>query len=138
MNDLEKYFYKSQIDWIDDDSPLKLAVKSRQTGFSYANAFRLVALVSAKNARLDAFISSRDQFQARLQLEDCLRWGKLLDAGLPERHHPQRSRVPQRRRPRALDVRPRWPWSRGNARFPPPQVIRAGKNGCFRLWFRPS
>ena len=78
MKDLDKYFYKSQRDWILDDSPLKIAVKSRQVGFWYANAFRLVMLVSAKNARLDAFISSRDEFQAKLQLEDCAYWADEL------------------------------------------------------------
>src|SRR5262245_33338534 len=78
---LNTYFYPSQRAWIKDDSPLKLLVKSRQTGFSYANAFRLVRLVSAKKARLDAYISSRDQFQAKLQLEDCLHWAELLHLG---------------------------------------------------------
>src|SRR5882757_4883708 len=81
---LDKYFCQSQIDWIDDDSPLKIAVKSRQTGFSYANSFRLVVLVSAKGARLDAFISSREEFQAKLQLEDCLYWARLLHLGASE------------------------------------------------------
>lgn len=76
-----KYFYKSQRDWINDDSPLKICVKSRQTGFSYCNCFRLVLLVSAKDARHDAYISSRDQHQARLQLEDCLHWAKVLNLG---------------------------------------------------------
>src|SRR6266516_4420983 len=79
--DLDKYFYKAQADWIDDESPLKIVVKSRQTGFSYCNAFRLVVLVSARDARLDAFISSRDQFQAKLQLEDCIYWANLLHVG---------------------------------------------------------
>src|SRR6266700_2880995 len=78
MSDLDTYFYLSQRLWIQDDSPLKILVKARQTGFSYANAFRLVRLVSAANARLDAYISSRDQHQARLQLEDCLHWAKIL------------------------------------------------------------
>ena len=31
-----KYFYKSQCDWIKHDSPLKIAVKSCQTGFSHS------------------------------------------------------------------------------------------------------
>jgi len=78
MTNLDKYFYPSQRNWILDDSPLKIAVKSRQIGFSYANAFRLVLLVSAKDARLDAFISSRDEFQAKLQLEDCAHWADVL------------------------------------------------------------
>src|SRR6185503_1876550 len=81
MLELDKYFYKSQRDWINDDSPLKIAVKSRQTGFSYCNAFRLVVLVIAQDARLDAYISSSDQFQARLTLEDCTRWASLMHLG---------------------------------------------------------
>ena len=60
MKDLEKYFYASQIKWIEDESPLKIAVKSRQIGFSFANALRLVLQVSARDARLDAYISTRD------------------------------------------------------------------------------
>jgi phage FluMu gp28-like protein len=80
-NSLDKYFYASQRRWLADDSPLKIAVKSRQIGFSYCNALRLVLQVSAKGARLDAFISSRDHFQARLQLEDCVQWAKLLHLG---------------------------------------------------------
>ena len=56
-------FYGSQRAWIQDDAPLKLCVKSRQTGFSYANAFRLVRLVGAAIARLDAYISSRDHLR---------------------------------------------------------------------------
>ena len=42
------YFYPSQRAWIDDDSPLKLAVKSRQIGFSYCNAYRLTAAPRTK------------------------------------------------------------------------------------------
>jgi phage FluMu gp28-like protein len=66
-----KYFYKSQRDWINDNSPLKIVVKSRQTGFSWCNCYRLVRLVSARGARLDAYIVSRDLNQAALTLDDC-------------------------------------------------------------------
>jgi len=78
---LSTYFYPSQRAWIQDDSPLKLCVKSRQTGFSFANAFRLVILVSAQDARINAHIVSRDQYQARLQAEDCLHWADILHLG---------------------------------------------------------
>src|SRR6266513_2117785 len=37
MTTPDKFFYKSQRDWINDDSPLKIIVKSRQTGFSCRN-----------------------------------------------------------------------------------------------------
>ena len=74
-----KLFYESQRDWIQDDSPLKILVKSRQTGFSWCNCYRLVRLVSAQNARHDAYISSRDLSQARLQLDDCRNWASLME-----------------------------------------------------------
>jgi phage FluMu gp28-like protein len=77
----DTYFYASQRAWIQDDSLLKICVKSRQTGFSFANAFRLVILVNAQDARLDAHIISRDQYQARLQAEDCLHWARILNLG---------------------------------------------------------
>ncbi|HWW02092.1 MAG TPA: terminase family protein [Candidatus Acidoferrum sp.] len=85
MSDLEKYFYQSQIDWINDVSRLKLCVKARQTGFSYCNCFRLVLLVSATDARLDAYISSRDQQQAALQLDDCRNWANLMKVGFADK-----------------------------------------------------
>ena len=78
---IQKFFYLSQIRWIQDDSPLKIVVKSRQTGFSFANSFRLVLLVSAVDARLDAYIVSRDLTQAKLTLEDCVHWAKFLNLG---------------------------------------------------------
>src|SRR6516225_6159475 len=77
----DKLFYKSQRDWINDNSPLKIVAKSRQTGFSWCNCYRLVLLVSRENARLDAYISSRDLGQARLQLDDCRNWADLLKIG---------------------------------------------------------
>src|SRR5437773_12262986 len=51
---LDTYFYQSQRAWIEDDCPLKILVKSRQTGFSWSNSFRLVRLASARGARLAA------------------------------------------------------------------------------------
>ena len=83
-SDLDRLFYLSQRNWILDDSPLKIIVKSRQTGFSWCNAYRLVKLVSAKDARLDAYICSRDLNQARLTLEDCRHWAALLNIGFSD------------------------------------------------------
>src|SRR6266446_388431 len=84
-SNVEKLFYKSQRDWINDDSPLKIIVKSRQTGFSWCNCYRLVLLVSAQDARLDAYISSRDLHQARLQLDDCRNWADLMNIGFSDK-----------------------------------------------------
>ena len=70
-----------QAKWIQDRARLKLAVKSRQIGWTWATAYSLVRRKSMADARLDAWISSRDEIQARLFLEDCAAFAKILDAG---------------------------------------------------------
>lgn len=67
--------------WVEDSSRLKLAVKSRQIGWTWATAYGLVRRKSLKTAALDAWISSRDEIQARLFLEDCKSFAGILDAG---------------------------------------------------------
>jgi phage FluMu gp28-like protein len=52
--------------------------KSRQVGISYADAYDSVRKVCRADARLDVWISSRDEAQARLYVEDCKRWARLL------------------------------------------------------------
>ena len=72
------YFMPYQIAWIDDPSPLKIIQKSRQIGISHADDYHSVGLASQPHARLDVFISSRDEIQARLSLENCKYWADLL------------------------------------------------------------
>lgn len=67
--------------WVLDNSRLKLAVKSRQIGWTWATGYGLMRRKAMKDARLDAWISSRDDIQARLFLEDCKNFAVLLDAG---------------------------------------------------------
>lgn len=67
--------------WVEDSSRLKLAVKSRQIGWTWATAYGLIRRKSLKTAHLDAWISSRDEIQARLFLEDCKAFAGILDAG---------------------------------------------------------
>ena len=74
-----RYFTRSQIKWIKDDSLLKIIEKSRQVGVTHATDYRTVGLVSEPGARFDAFISTRDNVQARLTLENCLRWARFLN-----------------------------------------------------------
>ena len=64
--------------WVKDNSRLKLAVKARQIGFSWCTAYRTVRTLAADDARLDSWISSRDEISARLFLEDCKRWADVL------------------------------------------------------------
>ena len=67
--------------WVEDSSRLKLAVKSRQIGWTWATAYGLIRRKSLKSAQLDAWISSRDEIQARLFLEDCKAFAGILDVG---------------------------------------------------------
>ncbi len=67
--------------WVEDSSRLKLAVKSRQIGWTWATAYGLIRRKSLRTAQLDAWISSRDEIQARLFLEDCKNFAGILDAG---------------------------------------------------------
>jgi len=70
-----------QAAWVQDKSRLKLAEKSRQIGWTWATAYGLVSRKALVDARLDAWISSRDDIQARLFLEDCKSFAGLLQLG---------------------------------------------------------
>lgn len=68
-----------QARWVKDDARLKLMEKSRQIGLSWATAYRQVRTQSATATRLDSWVSSRDDIQARLFLEDCKSFASLLN-----------------------------------------------------------
>jgi phage FluMu gp28-like protein len=70
-----------QAKWVKDQSRLKIAEKSRQIGWTWATAYGLVSRKALKSAQLDSWISSRDDIQARLFLEDCKSFAALLQAG---------------------------------------------------------
>jgi phage FluMu gp28-like protein len=78
MKHYRKYFLPYQIAWLHDASPLKLMEKSRQIGASWTDAHESVMKAGVRGARLDVWISSRDEAQARLYLDDCRKWAKLL------------------------------------------------------------
>lgn len=65
--------------WVEDNSRLKLGEKSRQIGWSWATAYRSVSKVALATARFDHWISSRDDIQAQLFLEDCKLWASIAD-----------------------------------------------------------
>lgn len=67
-----------QARWVKDRSRIKVAEKSRQIGWTWATAYGLVSRKGLVDARLDAWISSRDDIQARLFLEDCKAFAALL------------------------------------------------------------
>ena len=68
-----------QAAWVKDNSRLKIAEKSRQIGWTWATGYGLVSRKALDTARLDAWVSSRDDIQARLFLEDCKAFAGLLN-----------------------------------------------------------
>jgi phage FluMu gp28-like protein len=74
------FFLSYQARWIKDDARLKLMEKSRQIGISWSTAYRLVRNKAVAGAKNDAWISSRDDLQARLFKEDCNNFATILNA----------------------------------------------------------
>ncbi len=75
----QKFFLPYQADWINDQSPLKICEKGRQIGLSYAEAYRCVRAVSTSKTKLDCWVVSRDDIQARQFLFACKRWAAALN-----------------------------------------------------------
>ena len=75
----DKFFLPYQQKWILDNSKLKLMEKSRQIGLSWSTAYRLVREKSKVGVKFDAWVSSRDDIQARLFLEDCKAFAKIFN-----------------------------------------------------------
>ncbi len=65
--------------WIADNSRLKLMEKGRQIGLSWSTAYAAVSRTALVSAKRDQWVSSRDDIQARLFLEDCKLWAGNLD-----------------------------------------------------------
>lgn len=70
--------------WVLDNSQLKLMEKSRQIGISWASAYSMVRRKSLAGVRYDGWVSSRDEIQARLFLEDCKHFAQILHTAVSE------------------------------------------------------
>jgi len=75
----DKLFLPYQARWIQDRSRLKIMEKSRQIGISWAAAYDNVQTTAPSGAQYDEWVSSRDEIQARLFLEDCKKFAELLN-----------------------------------------------------------
>jgi phage FluMu gp28-like protein len=76
--DRNAIFLPFQSAWIIDPALLKLMEKSRQIGISWSTAYACVERAAAQGARFDEWVSSRDDIQARLFIEDCKLWAKVM------------------------------------------------------------
>lgn len=72
-------FLPFQERWIKDNSRLKLQEKSRQIGISWSTAYAAAERTALAGAKWDQWVSSRDDLQARLFIEDCKLWAKVLN-----------------------------------------------------------
>ncbi len=73
------YFMKFQADVIRDDAPLVIVEKGRQIGLSYGVSYKAVRLAGHKDAKLDVWVMSRDEIQAKQFLLYCKRWARVLN-----------------------------------------------------------
>jgi len=71
-------FLPYQARWIQDHSRLKLMEKGRQIGLSWATAWACDERTAMAGNKHDQWVSSRDDIQARLFIEDCKKWAKVL------------------------------------------------------------
>jgi phage FluMu gp28-like protein len=77
--DRDAIFLPFQTKWIKDESRLKLMEKSRQIGISWSTAYGADERAAAQGARFDEWVSSRDDIQARLFIEDCKLWAGVMN-----------------------------------------------------------
>src|SRR5690625_4362451 len=77
--DRDAIFLPFQSRWITDTSRLKLMEKSRQIGLSWSSAYACNERTAMQGARHDQWVSSRDDLQARLFIEDCKHWAKIMN-----------------------------------------------------------
>jgi phage FluMu gp28-like protein len=78
MEEKDKYFLPYQRAWIEDLSLLRIMEKSRQIGASFADAYDSVRKAGCTEGGMDVWVSTRDERQARLYIEDCAMWAQML------------------------------------------------------------
>ncbi len=72
----KKFLLPYQLKWITDEKRFKAAIKARQTGFSFANAWEAVQSVEADGC--DQLIISASERQAQEVLDKCMKIEKLF------------------------------------------------------------
>ena len=76
---LSSTFLPCQIEYILDDSPLLVCEKGRQQGFTWISAYKIIRRINVHPEPLDHYWISRDEFTAKLFLQDVLQWLRVWD-----------------------------------------------------------
>lgn len=80
MTPEETYFLTYQDSWIDDESTLKIAEKSRRCGFTFASSYRIFQKCMKRGNGFIQWVSSRDQLTAQEFIRDYIaKWCKLAN-----------------------------------------------------------
>ncbi|MDR1173189.1 MAG: terminase family protein, partial [Puniceicoccales bacterium] len=75
---VQSFFLQYQVDWILDNSRLKILEKSRQIGMTLATAYGAVRRHASRQNNYDSWVTSRDELQAKLFIDDCKKFAKIL------------------------------------------------------------
>jgi len=73
------FFLPYQEKWIRDNSRIKLMEKSRQIGMSWTTAYEVVRRHALSTLTRDSWVSSRDELQAKLFIDDCKKFASILN-----------------------------------------------------------
>jgi phage FluMu gp28-like protein len=77
----EPLFCGFQRDWIFDKRRMKIAEKSRQIGWTWCSAYAIDRRHSLASAVLDTWLTSRDEIQSLLFVEDAKKFANILQLG---------------------------------------------------------
>lgn len=72
-------FLPCQIDYITDESPICVVEKSRQVGFTWASGYKVPRRIFSSDIPQDHFWISKDEFTAKLFLQDVLLWLQVFN-----------------------------------------------------------
>lgn len=84
---INNFFLQYQKDWLNDNSKVKLAAKSRRIGFTWVQSFedvRDALTLKIRNKVCDIWFTSADLSAAKEYINYCKYWAKALNAGLED------------------------------------------------------
>lgn len=84
MKTSQNFFLPYQIKWIKDNSRIKLMEKSRQIGISWTCAYDTVRRHCISSEKRDTWVSSRDELQAKLFIDDCKKFADILGIAISD------------------------------------------------------
>jgi phage FluMu gp28-like protein len=79
--DRKALFLPYQSRWIRDSAKFKIMEKARQIGMTWSTGYRAAREIAQQGRMYDTWVSSRDEGQAILFLQDARQWAQLIQIG---------------------------------------------------------